>query len=192
MNTLHHRILDISHRLGLSHLGSNLTAVDIIDEIYQVKEKEEPFILSSGHCGLALYVVLEKYYGFDAEWLFKRFGTHPERAEEYGIYCSTGSLGHGLPIAVGMALTDRERKVWCLISDGECTEGTIWEAANVIRKYQVYNLLVYLNWNGYSAYDKIDLQMISNVVNIMPQIRVRETHVEEYGLDGLSAHYVKI
>jgi len=192
MSALHDRIIDISHRLGLSHLGSNLTTVGIIDEIYQEKGADEPFILSSGHAGLALYVVLEKYYEYDAEWLFKKFGTHPEREEYFHIYCSTGSLGHGLPIAVGMALADRERKVWCLVSDGECTEGSIWEAANVIRKYQVYNLLIYLNWNGYSAYDKIDLQMISNVVHIMPQIRVRETHVEEYGLDGLSAHYVKI
>jgi len=192
MSALHDRIIDISKRLGLSHVGSNLTSVNIIDEIYQERKEDEPFILSSGHAGLALYTVLEKYYGFDAEWLYHLYGTHPERNEGYKIYCSTGSLGHGLAISVGMALADRSRNVWCLISDGECTEGIIWEAFNVVRKYGVDNLKVYLNYNGWSAYDVIDLQMLCNIVSMHPYIKLRETHVEDYGLEGLSAHYVKL
>jgi transketolase len=192
MSILHDRIIDISRRLKLAHLGSCLTSVDIIDEIYRERQQDEPFILSSGHAGLALYVVLEKYYGFDAEVLFSHYGTHPERSEYFKIYCSTGSLGHGLPIAVGMALADRSRRVWCLISDGECTEGTIWEAANVIRKYDIHNLMLYLNWNGFSAYDPVDLRMICNVIQMFPHINVRKTNVEDYGLHGLSAHYIRL
>jgi transketolase len=192
MNSLHHRIIDISKRLGLSHLGSNLTSVDIIDEIYGKKKSDDPFILSAGHAGLALYVVLEKYYGHDAEFLFTRFGTHPERSPEWHIYCSAGSLGHGLPIAVGMALADRGRNVYCLISDGECTEGTIWEAMNVIRKYNIENIKIYLNWNGWSAYDEVDLRMLSDVVALHPGIQLWRTQVEDYGLEGLSAHYIKL
>jgi transketolase len=192
MSILHDRIIDISKRLGLSHLGSNLTSVNIIDEIYGKKKPDDPFILSAGHAGLALYVVLEKYYGHNAEFLFTRFGTHPERSPEWHIYCSTGSLGHGLPIAVGMALADRGRNVYCLISDGECTEGTIWEAMNVIRKYNIENIKIYLNWNGWSAYDEVDLRMLSDVVALHPGIQLWRTQVEDYGLEGLSAHYIKL
>ena len=191
MNGLHDRIIEISKKLRLAHLGSNLTSVDIIDEIYTIKKENEPFILSSGHAGLALFVVLEKHYGIDAEEIFRVCGTHPERNSKYKIYCSTGSLGHGLPIAVGMALADRTRNVYCLISDGECAEGTIWESANIIRKYDVDNLKLYMNWNGWSAYDRIDIRMVEHLRNILPTMLVVETMVEEYGLSGLSAHYVK-
>jgi len=91
-----------------------------------------------------------------------------------------------------MALANRERKVYCLISDGECYEGSIWESANFIRKYDIDNLVLYLNWNGWSAYDSVDINMISLVRKMFPQINVIETRVEDYGLQGLSAHYVRI
>ena len=90
-----------------------------------------------------------------------------------------------------MALADRTRNVYCLISDGECAEGTIWESANIIRKYDVDNLKLYMNWNGWSAYDRIDIRMVEHLRNILPTMIIVETMVEEYGLSGLSAHYVK-
>ena len=186
--TLHERIIEISKKLHLSHLGSCLTAVDIIDDIYLLKNYSEKFVLSCGHAGLALYVVLEKYYGLDAEALYMKHGTHPNR-DDY-IDCSTGSLGMGLSIAVGMALADRTKKVYCIISDGECFEGLIWEAANVIRKYRVNNLKVYLNFNGFSAYDKVHRRMVGLMVEILPSIDIIYTNVEDYGLSGISAHYI--
>jgi transketolase len=192
MNELHNKILEVSKKLGLSHLGSCLTAVDIIDEIYQTKEENEPFILSCGHCGLALYAVIEKHRGIPTERIFNEHGTHPERCKECGIECSTGSLGHGLTIALGMALADRNRNVYCLISDGECFEGSVWEAFNVIRRYEVTNLRVYLNYNMFSAYSKVEEWMLNNIMHIYPNIRVRRTNVEDYGLEGLSAHYIKL
>lgn len=192
MNELHNRIVEISKKLGLAHVGSNLTSVDIIDEIYSARKDDEPFILSCGHAGLALYVVIEKYYGINAEDIFAHHGTHPERCEKCKIYCSTGSLGHGLPIAIGMALADRKKNVYCLISDGEAYEGSIWESANVIRKYDIDNLMVYLNWNGWSAYDRVDPVMISFIREMFPNMVIIETRVEDYGLKGLSAHYVKL
>jgi transketolase len=192
MNSLHSRILTISKKFHLGHLGSNLTSVNIIDEIYQVKKEDEPFILSCGHCGLALYVVIEKYHKIDAEKIFEHHGTHPDRCDECKLYCSTGSLGHGLPIAVGMALADRTKNVYCLISDGECFEGSIWEAANVIRKYHIVNLKVYLNYNGLSAYDIVGKRMVGLMCEMLPSIEVRYTKVEDYGLEGLSAHYIRL
>jgi transketolase len=192
MNDLHNRIIEISKKHRLSHLGSTLTSVDIIDEIYNEKKEDEPFILSMGHAGLALYVVLEKYYGVDAEKIHNHYGAHPERSEEYHIDCSSGSLGLGLPIAVGMALADRSKSVYCLISDGELYEGSIWESLNVIRKYNVTNLKIYLNYNGWSAYDDVPEWMIDNIKTIMPSIKIIKTRVEDYGLTGLSAHYITL
>jgi transketolase N-terminal domain/subunit len=191
MSELHDRIIEISKKHHLAHLGSTLTAVNIIDEIYKTKQHDEKFILSAGHMGLALFVVIEKYEGVDAESIFLHHGVHPDRCEKCHLYCSTGSLGNGLPIALGMAMADRTKNVYCLISDGEAFEGTIWETANVMRRYSVTNLKVYLNYNSYSAYDIVDKWMIDNLKTIMP-IEVRRTDVEDYGLEGLSAHYITL
>lgn len=193
MSNLHKRILEISKKHGLSHLGSCLTAVNIIDEIYRKKMPDEPFVLSCGHAGLALYVVLEKWANKDAEALYLKHGVHPNRDLEDGIYCSTGSLGLGLTIALGMAMADRSKNVYCLISDGEATEGTIWEVANVMRKYEVNNLKLHCNWNGWGAYDKTDW-FIGNLLGTMfgNPMKIEITHIEDYGLIGQSAHYVKL
>lgn len=192
LNSLHKRILEISKKHKLSHIGSSLTSVDIIDDIYSKMKYEDKFILSMGHAGLALYVVIEKYLGVNAETIYLNHGVHPERCGSCGITCSTGSLGCGLPIALGMAIADRRKTIYCLISDGEATEGAIWEVANIMRKFKVENLVVYLNYNGYSAYDEVDEKMIENVKIIMPSINIVKTCVEDYGLKGLSAHYITI
>lgn len=156
-NDLKRRIIEISYKHKLSHLGSCLTAVDIIKEIYDQKAIDEPFVLSSGHAGLALYVVLEARGGRSAEDIFNHHGVHPDRCNECGIDCSTGSLGQGLPIAVGMALAARNKDVYCLISDGEASEGSIWEALRIITEQNLTNLKLYINANGWGAYKEIFL-----------------------------------
>src|SRR5690242_4610521 len=190
MNPLQSRILEISKAHGLSHLGSCLTAVGIIDKIYSEKKEDEPFVLSSGHAGLALYVVLEKYYGLDAERLFEKHGVHPNRDLSDKIFCSTGSLGCGLTIAVGLAFADKSKNVYCLISDGETYEGTIWEVANVMRRYGLNNLKVYVNWNGWSAYHEVESGLINSLMHIMP-LKIYKTNIKHYGFQGLEAHYKK-
>lgn len=189
------RILEISYPRKLSHLGSCLTAVDIIDDIFKIKKPEEKFILSSGHAGLALYVVLEKYFKLDAEKIFEHHGVHPDRCVECKIDCSSGSLGNGLPIAVGMALADRTKDVYCLISDGECSEGSIWEAMRIAWEQKLDNLKVYLNYNHWAAYRPTDNTWIparwkmrndkrwDNLIQI-------EANVEQLPfLKGQDAHY---
>ncbi len=165
---LKRRIIDISYRHKLSHLGSCLTAVDIIDEIFSIKKPDEKFVLSSGHAGLALYCVIEKYHHLrlpldagdcqcmNAEKIFEHHGVHPDRCKKCGLDCSTGSLGQGLPIAVGMALADRSKNVYCLISDGECAEGSIWEALRIAQEQKLGNLKIYVNMNGWGAYKEIN------------------------------------
>ena len=181
------RILDLSFKYKLSHLGSNLTAVDIIDEIYKHKLPNDIFVLSSGHAGLALYAVIEKYEGIDAEKIWLHHGVHPDRCADCRIYCSSGSLGQGLPIAVGMALADKNRRVCCLISDGECSEGSIYEALNVAEDKKLTNLKVFLNYNSWGAYRSIEEQKIQ----MLPfWYAVCPTNVEQFPfLKGQDAHY---
>lgn len=201
------RILDISYNNKLSHIGSCLTAVDIIDEIYSIKKPEEKFVLSSGHAGLALYCVVEKYSRvmlatdplmvragwneqnfFNAEKILNHHGVHPDRCGECHIDCSSGSLGQGLPIGVGMALADRNKNVYCLVSDGEIAEGSIWEAIRIIHDYQLTNLKLYVNWNGYSAYSESSKWGYATLVGD-PIIEFRVTKNELPFLNEVDAHY---
>ena len=185
------RILEIAYKHKLSHLGSYLSAAGIIEEIYENKDPNDIFILSSGHAALALYSVLEKYEDKNAEELFLKHGGHPHRNEDDGIYCSTGSLGLGITVAVGRALANKNRKVHVLISDGESAEGSIWEALRFIKESNLSNIEVYVNINGYAAYDKVDVKYLVDRLKVfLPTINIRYTSVNQYPfLRGLNAHY---
>lgn len=139
---LRRRIVQMITRANEGHIPSAFSIVDIIATLYEkVLKPDDHFILSKGHGCAALYVVLEKrgvlrdvdiesYGSFDGI-----LGGHPDRTKVPGVLCSTGSLGHGLPMAVGLALglkiQKKSGRVYCLIGDGECHEGTTWEAARV-------------------------------------------------------------
>jgi transketolase len=191
MVNLKNRVLEIAYKYKLSHLGSYLSALGIIDKIYIKKSPDDIFILSSGHASLALYVVLEKYEGKNAEELFLKHGGHPHRHEEDGIYCSTGSLGLGITVAIGKALANKNRKVYVLISDGECAEGSIWESLRFIQENNLNNIEIYVNINGYAAYDKVDVKYLTDrLVTFLPKINLEFTTVNQYPfLRGLNAHY---
>jgi transketolase len=191
MNDVERRVVDISYKEKIGHLSSNLNAVNIIEEIYKNKKADEPFILSSGHAALALYVVLEKYERRNAEKLFHKHGVHPHRDLSDGIFCSTGSLGMGLTVATGYALADRSRKVHCLISDGEAGEGSIWESLRFIYEAKLDNLEVYVNVNGMIAYDFIDKEYIINRLRaFLPRINIRETEPPKWPwAEGILTHY---
>jgi len=195
---LKQRICEISYRHQLSHLGSVLTAVDLIYDIYTIKKDNEPFILSAGHAFLALAVVLEDKYKIDAEKLWLKHGTHPNRDVQNKIDCSTGSLGQGLPIAVGMALANRTRDVFCLTSDGEMCEGSMWEALRFSAEQKLENLKVVVNCNGFGAYSNIDLDRLqwrlgAFIEKGCPKIAPIRTNYDDFPfLKGVDAHYYKL
>lgn len=180
------RILEFSHESNLSHLGSCLSAVDIINAVYKVKKRSDIFILSNGHAGFAWYVVLEKYGYIPNAKTIKQFYIHPDRNPKYDIHVSTGSLGQGLPIAVGMALADKKRTVYCMVSDGECAEGSIWEALRVASENKLYNLKVIVNANGWSAYDAVNL---SNLRKRMKAFGFTVTKVDGHDPKSLMKYY---
>jgi transketolase len=191
MNKLVKRILDISYQENLSHLSSCLSALPILEEIYTKKQEDEVFILSNGHAGLALYVVLEEKYGIDPIALLHKHGIHPGKDLDNKLYCSTGSLGSGLPIAIGHALADRTKNVYCMISDGECAEGSIWESLRFIHTAKLDNLQVYANINGMSAYEYLDVEYLSTrLLSFLPRINLRISDPVEFSFaKGLLTHY---
>lgn len=153
------RILEVALRDGMGHIPSALSILDIIWVLYdKVMTKDDQFILSKGHGVMALYAVLEEKGLLD--WSGKLMG-HPKRGG--AILASTGSLGHGLPMAVGLAMAKKIKgekgKVFCLIGDGECNEGTIWESAMIAAHHKLDNIIVIVDQNHSSdrALDNISL-----------------------------------
>lgn len=185
------RILELSFKNNLSHISSCLNAVRVLAYIYANKKPEDIVILSCGHAGLALYVVLEKFEKANAAQLYLKHGVHPNRSLEDGIYCSSGSLGHGLPIGIGMALAKPDRHVYVVCSDGELGEGSVHEARNYILAREVKNITSYVLYNHYGAYSKILLQPsvikneFENVVEFLDEEK------PEF-LRGLEGHYHKL
>jgi len=192
INKLERRVIDIHYKNKAAHIGSCLTAVGIIDKIYKIKRPQDKFILSNGHAFVALATVLEKYEGKDAEELAKRHGTHPTRNIKDGIWCSTGSLGMGITVAVGMALADRTKNIYVLLSDGELAEGSCWEALRIAGEQKLKNLKVFINVNGYSALGKTNPKLINIRVQRFFPSSVVKTSMSKYPnwLQGVAALYV--
>ena len=154
VNFYKRKIIQHSYENQLSHISSCLNAVDPLVEIYSKKKPEDKVVLSCGHCYLALRVILEDL-GLDVP---KDFRTHPDRGGD--VHCSTGSLGMGFPIAIGMALARPERTVYCVTSDGEWAEGSVWESLRLMSDLPVKNLSLTVIMNGFSAYDDVNIEKL--------------------------------
>jgi transketolase len=174
-------ILDQSRRADVGHIGSCLCVVEILSAVYggvlQAASAADPdrdrFILSKGHAGLALYAALVLKGWLKEEDLGTFCGdntllaVHPVTALP-GVDFSSGSLGQGLSFACGCALAARlqlsRRRVFCLISDGECNEGSVWEAAMFAAHHRLANLCVIVDRNGQQALGRTcDIMDISNL-----------------------------
>jgi transketolase len=185
MTTSTDRIIEISKKLGLSHVGSSLTALPIIEEIFRVKAPDEKFVLSNGHAGLALAVTM---YGDKAENIIRE-NIHADRR---WCDCSTGSLGHGIGIALGMALADNAKTVYVMVSDGEMSEGSCWEALRIAKERNVSNLKIYCNANGFASYQSVDLDYLENRIKAFGfPVEFRRTQ-NPVGFEGLKGHYAKV
>lgn len=196
---LKRRIVEISYKHKLSHLGSCLTAVDVIKEIYDTKKPDEKFVLSCGHAHLAHLVVrVSHVFGDYSIKEIMRTAVIGDKIETHGIHCdrkagcdvSTGSLGHGIGTALGMALANRTKDVYCLLSDGECREGSVFEALRIAGKEKLKNLKIYINWNGYAAYEQTRKMDFVVLMSLFP-IEDRATNMNKYPeyLQGQQGHY---
>lgn len=160
-------IIDVTHWSGGSHIGGALSMTDIMTVLYWKYlnidparpnwEDRDRMVLSKGHGGVGHAVVLANRGYFDPELLkeFNQFGSpfgmHLDSNKALGVDASTGSMGHGLPQAVGMALGARVLKkpwrVYAVMGDGECNEGSIWEAAMAASHYKITNLIGFVDRN---------------------------------------------
>ena len=180
------RLMEIIYQAHLSHIGSCLSVIDIIEAIYTIKNKKERFILSNGHSAVALYTVLEKH-GYPITIDLNNLSVHPDRDPQKGIDLSTGSLGQGLPIAVGIALANPKKKVYCLISDGECAEGSIWESLRIIKERNIVNIKLVVSVNGWGAYDPISP---SNLLNRFVGFGFKIKKVDGNNLNSLKSKFI--
>ena len=171
-NTIRRRTVETSARARIPHLGSCLSCVELLTALYwnvlQIDPKSptslerDRFILSKGHGAPVLFQVLAERGFFPIDRL-NEFGQpgsffheHPPKPGYIpGIEAATGSLGHGLPMALGMALAQRIRglngRSYALLSDGECNEGSIWEAAMLASSQKLGNLTAIVDYNKWQA-----------------------------------------
>jgi transketolase len=185
------RLLELTVSNNLGHLSSTFTTLPILEYIFKCKNPNDKVVLSNGHAGLALYTILEKEYGHDAQQMYEDFGIHPYRDITRNSYASTGSLGSGILIATGMAMGNKNSTVHCIISDGESHEGSVWEALSFIRRSGLKNIKIYVNMNGFCAYDTIDEEYLqSRLKAFFPDVHIFKTRVPNFHkLEGLKGHY---
>lgn len=153
---------------GAVHIGGDLSAADIFTALFHYGLRIDPsdianpqrdrFVLSKGHAAVCMYIAMAMrgFFSYDGivetyGQLDSAYGMHPCKVQLPGVEASTGSLGHGLPLAVGMALGARGRgadhRVVCLLGDGETGEGSVWEAAMAARSNELGNLVAFVDRN---------------------------------------------
>lgn len=168
-STIRQLILNQSKRANVGHIGSALSVVELLlalyDGVLNIPAPDDPerdrFVLSKGHAALALYAILHLKGWISAAELDTfcsdntLLGVHPEH-QVRGIDFSSGSLGQGITIATGAALAAHiqgsSRRVYALISDAECNEGSLWESAMFAAQHRLANLTVLLDMNGQQAF----------------------------------------
>ena len=164
-------VIEMAHRTKTAHIGPGFSIADILTVLYFRIMKIDParpewnerdrFILSKGHAASALYATLALRGFFPQEELLNyctdggRFHGHPSLGVAPGIEFSSGSLGHGLAVGAGMAQglgPESDSKIYVLLGDGECNEGSVWEAAMYAATHRLRNLIAVVDRNGFQGF----------------------------------------
>lgn len=157
------KVLSLYNQAHAGHIGCSLSCIDLLIGILLLNKKpEDTFLLSKGHAAAALYASLNWLGEISDEELatYYQEGTslpaHPAAGQYTGIPFATGSLGHGLPIATGIAhaskLMGEDSYAYALLSDGETNEGTTWEAAHFALQHKLDNLFMFIDKNGLQGF----------------------------------------
>lgn len=208
-NELRFRVIQMSHAAGTPHLGSALSCIDILATAYwrvlridsqnADDENRDRFILSKGHAASALYATLAAR-GFFPRELLDTFGTFGSPLAEQpsphcvpGVELATGSLGHGLPVGIGMSLAAKIKgqnyRVIVTMSDGECNEGSVWEGAMFAPRHGLVNLMAVIDYNKWQATGR------SNEVMALQSLAAKWSafgwstyEIDGHDLDALTSH----
>ncbi len=206
-------LVRMSHAAGAPHLGSALSCVDLlvaaywrflrIDRISAGAPERDRFILRKGHAAAALYATLAERGIIDRE-LLRTYGQNgsmlPEQMSPHcvpGVEAATGSLGHGLSLGVGMALAARIQQRPCrvcvVLSDGECNEGSVWEAAMFAARQQLDSLVAMVDHNRWQATGRSDeIMALSPLVEKWAAFGWRAVSVDGHNIDELAAQLAHI
>ena len=212
-NILRGALVSLSQAKGIPHLGSTLSCIDIMIAAYwrsmrfDPKRPKEPkrdrFILSKGHAAKALYVCLA-YRGFFEIEELQRIGEkggpmaeHPGPNCMPGVEAATGSLGHGLPIGIGHALASRiqgpKYRVFVLMSDGECNEGSVWEGAMMAAACRLNNLTVVIDFNKWQATGRSeDVLQLSPLADKWNAFGWDAVEVDGHDIGAISSALIKL
>lgn len=173
------KVLDMIYKAQSSHIGSNLSCIDILTVLYfGIMDPRDKFILSKGWAAASVYAILAKKGYFPTKDL-EGYGKTNKKGEAItpllglishkvkGVTCSTGSMGHGLPIGLGMALAEKndnaKGRIFVMLSDGEMDCGTTWESALFAPHHKLDNLVVIIDYNKLQAFGRTN-----EVLNLEP------------------------
>lgn len=155
------KVLEMVHKAQTSHIASNFSILDVATVLYENLKPEDEVVWSKGWAAASIYYFLHKQGKITDEEL-ATFPNPPfyglAETNVPGVHVSGGSMGHGLPVAVGMALARKRAgqpgRIYCIMSDGELNEGTTWESAMIASQHDLDNLCVIVDKNGWQAMGK--------------------------------------
>ena len=206
-------VIEMSHRAGSPHLGSSLSCIDILIAAYFRVLRLDPaapsdpdrdrFLLSKGHAAPALYATLAER-GFFGHELIDRYNEdgavlaeQPSPGCVPGLEAATGSLGHGLPLGAGMALAarihHRRYRVFVVMSDGECNEGSVWETAMLAPAKKLGNLCAVVDYNRWQATGRSDeIMALAPLADKWRAFGWRTVEVDGHDLDALAEALARV
>ena len=209
-NKIKLEVLELAVLKGKGHLGGTYSCLDLLVALYYGDvlninannfegNQRDRFILSKGHACLALYVILEDL-GIITKDALNSYGENGGLGAQLdisvpGVDWNTGSLGHALGVVSGIAMASKMNNksfhAYTILGDAEMAEGSVWEALRFIKESNLPNIEIYVNVNGYAAYDKVDVKYLVDRLKVfLPSINIGYTSVNQYPfLRGLNAHY---
>ncbi|WP_284643863.1 transketolase [Paenibacillus silviterrae] len=173
------RLLQMHYSCRVGHIGGNLSCLDILMSLYHsVLREKDLFVLSKGHAAGALYITLwtaGRIPEYELDTFHKdetRLGGHPTSSHFPDILFSTGSLGHGLSLAAGLAIgkviKKEEGTVYCLLSEGDLNEGSTWEAILFAVQQRLDNLTIIIDANGLQGFGTVS--EVSGLMNLQEKL----------------------
>ncbi len=193
------KVLEMIHKAGTSHIASNFSIIDVATVLYENLKKEDQVVWSKGWVAATVYYFLAKQGIIPTEDL-EIFGKEINGEIKYyglvetstpGVYANAGSMGHGLPIAVGMAYAKKikgeEGKVYCIMSDGEMNEGTTWESAMFAAHHKLDNLVVIIDKNKWQAMGKTEDVLNIDIKRIFDGFRWSSAEINGHDFGEIDA-----
>ncbi|KKK82832.1 hypothetical protein LCGC14_2799460 [marine sediment metagenome] len=185
-------VLDMCVKAGTGHVTSCFSCTEIMVALfYDVMKEGDHFLLSKGQASPLLYAILADKGIIPREdidnFCHGKLGVHLDFNIE-GVECTFGSLGNGVGIGIGMALADKEHTTYVLIGDGECYEGSVWEALIFAKIHNIKNLKVIVDWNGQMATMETSL-VVKELLCSFPNVLIEDTTKGTPGMsDNLKWH----